>query len=241
MTGIPGSPPDLCRPADRLPLPSALPALPSARTRRCTARRCADRPALEAGRPRTISSPVISWRTAGEQHARGQRAHQALRAGGAACSAGKAKLHAVDDVSFTLRPGTITALVGESGSGKSTVARILARLHDPTARHRSSSRAATSSTAGDVRRYRSQVQMIFQDPFGSLNPVKTDRAPHRAAAADPRHRAAERRSSERVHELLETVGLVPAEGTSRPSTRTSSPAASASASRSPARSRSSRA
>ena len=42
-------------------------------------------------------------------------------------------MHAVDDVTFSLRPGTITALVGESGSGKSTVARILARLHDPTA------------------------------------------------------------------------------------------------------------
>ena len=42
------------------------------------------------------------------------------------------KLRAVDDVSFTLRQGTITALVGESGSGKSTVARILARLHEPT-------------------------------------------------------------------------------------------------------------
>jgi peptide/nickel transport system ATP-binding protein len=43
-----------------------------------------------------------------------------------------AHVHAVDDVSFELRPGTITALVGESGSGKSTVARLLARLHDPT-------------------------------------------------------------------------------------------------------------
>ena len=42
------------------------------------------------------------------------------------------KLRAVDDVSFTLRQGTITALVGESGSGKSTVARILVRLHDAT-------------------------------------------------------------------------------------------------------------
>ena len=41
-------------------------------------------------------------------------------------------MHAVDDVSFTLRPGTITALVGESGSGKSTVARLLARLYAPT-------------------------------------------------------------------------------------------------------------
>ena len=41
-------------------------------------------------------------------------------------------VHAVEDVSFSLRPGTITALVGESGSGKSTVARLIARLYDPT-------------------------------------------------------------------------------------------------------------
>ena len=53
--------------------------------------------------------------------------------GGAGLFAGTEKLHAVDDVTFTLSPGRITALVGESGSGKSTVARILARLHDPTA------------------------------------------------------------------------------------------------------------
>ena len=45
----------------------------------------------------------------------------------------RAYVHAADDVSFELRPGTITALVGESGSGKTTVARLIARLHDPTA------------------------------------------------------------------------------------------------------------
>ena len=45
----------------------------------------------------------------------------------------RGRLHAVDDVTFALRPGTITALVGESGSGKSTVARLIARLYKPTA------------------------------------------------------------------------------------------------------------
>ena len=53
-------------------------------------------------------------------------------AGGSRLMSRGAKLHAVDDVSFSLRPGTITALVGESGSGKSTVARMLARLYDVT-------------------------------------------------------------------------------------------------------------
>jgi ATPase components of various ABC-type transport systems, contain duplicated ATPase len=81
-------------------------------------------------------------------------------------------VHAVDDVSFTLRPGTITALVGESGSGKSTVARLLARLYAPSG---GSVVYRGVDVAGDkskrsIRRYRSQVQMIFQDPFGSLNP-----------------------------------------------------------------------
>ena len=85
-------------------------------------------------------------------------------------------LYAVDDVSFELRPGTITALVGESGSGKSTVARLLARLYDPSA---GAVLFEGSDVSGygkrDILRYRSQVQMIFQDPFGSLNPVKTVR------------------------------------------------------------------
>jgi peptide/nickel transport system ATP-binding protein len=121
-----------------------------------------------------------------------------------------ARVHAVDDVSFEVRAGTITALVGESGSGKSTVARLLARLHDPTSgsvlweggdvarvRHRR-----------DVLRYRSQVQLIFQDPFDSLNPVKTVR--HHVARALRIHRMVPRdRVDERVHELLRSVGLVP--------------------------------
>jgi peptide/nickel transport system ATP-binding protein len=131
-------------------------------------------------------------------------------AGGKRIFAGKSKLHAVDDVTFTLKPGTITALVGESGSGKSTVARMLARLYDPT--------DGTISFAGgdctrlarreEVLRYRSQVQMIFQDPFGSLNPVKTIahhiERPLRIHKVVPREKV-----TARVHELLETVGLVP--------------------------------
>jgi ABC-type glutathione transport system ATPase component len=86
-----------------------------------------------------------------------------------------ARVHAVDDVSFELRPGTITALVGESGSGKSTVARLLARLHDPTSGSVLWEGGDVSRVRRrrDVLRYRSEVQLIFQDPFDSLNPVKT--------------------------------------------------------------------
>jgi peptide/nickel transport system ATP-binding protein len=122
----------------------------------------------------------------------------------------RSRVHAVDDVSFALRPGTITALVGESGSGKSTVARLLARLHDPT---RGSILFEGHDVSSDKRRrdilsYRSQVQMIFQDPFGSLNPVKTVR--HHLARPLRIHGLATRQNVEaRVLALLEQVGLVP--------------------------------
>ena len=129
---------------------------------------------------------------------------------GAGLLSRRARIHAVDDVSFTLRPGTITALVGESGSGKSTVARILARLHDPTDGSvlYDGGDAFAARRRRDVLRYRSQVQMIFQDPFGSLNPVKTVR--HHLARPLQIHRIVPRAQvRERVHELLTAVGLVP--------------------------------
>jgi peptide/nickel transport system ATP-binding protein len=119
------------------------------------------------------------------------------------------KLRAVDDVSFTLRQGTITALVGESGSGKSTVARILARLHDATS---GSVIYDGTDVLGrrDVKLYRSRVQMIFQDPFDSLNPVRTIK--HHLERPVRIHSVVSKRDvTPRVHELLRTVGLVPPE------------------------------
>jgi peptide/nickel transport system ATP-binding protein len=117
-----------------------------------------------------------------------------------------AKLYAVDGVSFELRPGTITALVGESGSGKSTVARLIARLYEPTGGRV----LFEGDDAPDDRRYRSQVQMIFQDPFGSLNPVKT--VEHHIERPLRIHRIVPRAQvTERVYQLLDRVGLVPVE------------------------------
>jgi len=121
-------------------------------------------------------------------------------------------VHAVDDVSFDLRPGTITALVGESGSGKSTVARLLAQLHEPTdgAVLFEGIDVSRVRRRQNVLRYRSQVQMIFQDPFASLNPVKTIR--HHVERPLRIHRIVPpAQIEERVHELLRTVGLVPPE------------------------------
>jgi peptide/nickel transport system ATP-binding protein len=125
---------------------------------------------------------------------------------------GRSMVHAADDVSFSLRPGTITALVGESGSGKSTVARMIARLYNPTSGQVLYEGHDVSSSRGRraLRRYRSDVQMIFQDPFGSLNPVKTVR--HHLARPLQIHRVVPRgQIDERILELLDTVGLVPPE------------------------------
>ena len=94
---------------------------------------------------------------------------------GGALSLRRAPLHAVDDVSFTLRPGVVTALVGESGSGKSTVARMLSRLYPPssgTILFGGEDVSDHAPASARVLAYRAQVQMIFQDPFASLNPVK---------------------------------------------------------------------
>jgi peptide/nickel transport system ATP-binding protein len=83
-------------------------------------------------------------------------------------------LRALSGISLQLSPGRALALVGESGSGKSTCARMLARVYEPAAGEisfRGTDVGKLSGTA--LTDYRAQVQMIFQDPFGSLNPTQT--------------------------------------------------------------------
>ncbi|GGU41680.1 ABC transporter ATP-binding protein [Lentzea flava] len=81
------------------------------------------------------------------------------------------RVRAVQDVSLVLRRGRVTALVGESGSGKSTVAKLLARLVQPT----EGEILLDGRKVRQVREYRRKVQMVFQDPFASLNPIHTIR------------------------------------------------------------------
>ncbi len=86
-------------------------------------------------------------------------------------------VHAVDGVSFAIPRGTTLALVGESGCGKSTVARLLVGLYGPTrgtVEFDGIDTAATLASAG-ARALRKRMQMIFQDPYASLNPRWTVR------------------------------------------------------------------
>src|SRR3954447_13406359 len=128
----------------------------------------------------------------------------------------RSRVHAVDDVTFSLRPGTITALVGESGSGKSTVAKLLLRLYDPTVGSilLGDRDVARDKSRSSIRNYRSRVQMIFQDPFGSLNPAKTIHH-HIARPLKIHHIVPDDQIDTRVHELLQTVGLVPPEAVAK--------------------------
>ena len=82
-------------------------------------------------------------------------------------------LHAVDDVSFSIGEREIVALAGESGSGKSTVARLLARVYQPTSGSVTFDGTPLTRLRSrrDGLRYSGQVPMVFQDPFSSLNPV----------------------------------------------------------------------
>jgi peptide/nickel transport system ATP-binding protein len=122
-------------------------------------------------------------------------------------------VHAVDDVHLVLRRGRVTALVGESGSGKSTVARLLSQLYRRTAGDiRLHGRSVTVHGGRRFRAYAKRVQMIFQDPFASLNPVHTVRY-HLTRALKIHGRAGSTAADleQALHDLLNRVQLTPPE------------------------------
>jgi peptide/nickel transport system ATP-binding protein len=122
---------------------------------------------------------------------------------------GKTKVTAVDDVGFTIVPGAAVGLVGASGSGKSTLAKMITGSERPTAGSiRYGDLAVERLRARGLRAFHSRVQMIFQDPYSALNPLHTVEYTVTRPCRNYLGMAGAA-ASERVHELLETVGLTP--------------------------------
>lgn len=117
-------------------------------------------------------------------------------------------LHAVDELSFKLERGKTLGVVGESGCGKSTTGRAILRLHEPTSGEVIfEGKDITKLSGAEMMKLRSEMQMIFQDPFASLNPRKTVSE----IIGEPLrlHRVFKNKGdrAKRVRELMELVGL----------------------------------
>jgi peptide/nickel transport system ATP-binding protein len=135
-------------------------------------------------------------------------------------------VRAVDDVSFDIHSGETLGLVGESGSGKSTLGRLILRLIEPTSGSiRFEGRDLLGAASGDMRRLRSDLQIIFQDPFASLDPrfrvgdiiaepllihrntIASGDSRLRLSALDTLEKSARAQLDSRVSQLLRAVGL----------------------------------
>jgi len=125
-------------------------------------------------------------------------------------------LHAVDDVNLTIGRGEIVALVGESGSGKSTIARLLARVYRPTRGEIYFEGQPLTRLRSRKQRlaYSSDVPMVFQDPYSSINPAY--RVAHGIARAIRLHRGLGLKGRhEEIERVLDAVGLLPPSAAAR--------------------------
>jgi peptide/nickel transport system ATP-binding protein len=122
---------------------------------------------------------------------------------------GKYTIIPVDHVSFFIRKGEVLSLVGESGSGKTTIGRSLVRILRPSggAIH-VDGQDITNIKGAELKAYRKNAQMVFQDPFGSLNPVKTIEK-HLTFPLRKHRGYRGKELYQKVGELLEQVGLTP--------------------------------
>lgn len=121
------------------------------------------------------------------------------------------RMRALNDVSLSLESGKALAVVGESGSGKSTIARIIARMYGPSSGEISINGEQVSGkmSRSQLLAFRRQVQMVFQDPFGSLNPTHTIHH-HIARPFIVHKRLRGKALQQAVIDQLEQVGLTPA-------------------------------
>ena len=120
-----------------------------------------------------------------------------------------ANVKAVEDLTFTVGAGEVVGLVGESGSGKTTAGRSILRLIEPTAGEvKFNGVDVTKLSKNEMREYRKEMQIIFQDPFASLNPRMTV-GDIIGEALTIHNLAKGRQKEERVADLLERVGLSP--------------------------------
>ena len=118
-------------------------------------------------------------------------------------------INAVNNVTLSIPSGKTLGLVGESGSGKSTLARLILKLEDVTSGDiLLSGKSILEATGPELRNYRQQVQMVFQDPFGSLNPrMSVGELISEAWIVHPEKRP--ENTGSRLAQLMEQVGLRP--------------------------------